>query len=283
MTYSTAAELEIIGRNGVVNIHETIGNQHIIKCRCLSSFWICTHPSNDGIAEHLQTDGYWESWVTQWVSVNVAPGSVCIDAGSNYGYYTYFLAQHGCRVYSIEANKHLIPLLEYANYLNGSWDRVHVLNKAVWEQSGKYISLHSADIRGNSFSGNDVTALDEVETLALDDLLQVEKKIDFIKLDIAGAEEKSLKGMQYIMKTNPQCICIMEFVPAYYTNNGKDFFESLKAAFKVSYIDFDSSEVALHHYTFFQNDPFNCRMLVIRNKFHADVTTNLLSILKNIE
>lgn len=268
MEYRTIEELEIIGKGGASSFDESIGNTPVKRCRCLSSFWVCTNTEKDGIAEHLHQDGFWESWITQWISMNIKPGSVCIDAGSTYGYYTFFFAQHGCKVYSIEANRELIPLLEYANYCNGSWDRVKIINKAVYNSSGKLVSLKYSDSIGGSNikNENDSNGNLFVETIALDELLQFEKKIDFVKLDISGSEELAWKGMQKIMQTNPSCICIMEFSPAYYNNRGKDFFESFLVSHRVAYIDYTGAEIPLTDYGFFTTDKENWRMIIIRNK-----------------
>jgi FkbM family methyltransferase len=283
MKYQTIEELERISAFGAVSFNEQLGQQSIVRCRALASYWLCTFPNQDGIAEHLNKDGYWESWITQWISVNVQPGSVCIDAGATYGYYTFFLSHHGCKVYSIEANPALIPLLEYANYLNGSYDRVTILNKAVFDRSGYHGQLGFTDtIGGTSVSANKEGGI-LIETIALDELLMFEKRIDFVKLDISSSEEAAWKGMQRIMQSNPDCICIMEFAPVYYKNRGRDFFQEIASRYHIFYIDGTGAEVRLKDYSFFENDQQNWRMLVIRTVIDKQQPNNILTLLHALD
>ncbi len=284
MKYQSVEELEKIGRTGSISFDEQIGFKKIKRCRILSSYWLCTNPDKDGIAEHLNSDGYWESWITQWISANVSPGSVCVDAGATYGYYTFFLAQHGCRVYSIEANPELIPLLEYSNFLNGSSDRVSIINKAVSDNGGQQVRLGFTDtIGGTSINADDHYGSIHVNTIALDELLTIEKKIDFVKLDISASEALAWEGMQTIMRTNAMCTCVLEFAPAYYPHKGRDFFNRLQTKYMIYYIDYTGTETPLYDYSIFENSSNNWLMLVIRNISSINPANNILSVLQAID
>lgn len=284
MKYQGVGELEKIGRAGSVSIDELIGFRKIKRCRILSSYWLCTNPGKDGVAEHLNNDGYWESWITQWVSENVSPGSVCIDGGATYGYYTYFLAQHGCRVYSIEANTELIPLLEYSNFLNGSIDRVTIINKAISNKSGEQVRLGFSDtIGGTSINANDDYGSIHVGTIALDELLAVEKKIDFVKLDISASELLAWEGMQTIMQVNPMCTCILEFAPAYYPDGGRNFINTLLTDHFVYHINSAGEEIPLHDFSIFEDPSINWLMLVIKSRSTTMPANNILSVLQAID
>lgn len=284
MEYHSVEDVEKIGKVGVISFDRIIGNKNIKQSRILSSFWLCLFDQKDGLAEHLNEDGYWESWITHWVSMNVQPASICIDAGATYGYYTYLLAQHGCKVYSIEANPDLIPLLEFSNYLNGTHDRVTIINKAVSNKSNQQIRLGFSDsIGGTSINANGERGSILVETLALDEILLLEPKIDFVKLDISSSEELAWEGMQRVMETNRNCICIMEFSPGYYNDNGKPFFNKIHEKYTTSYIDGTGSEISIDDYSFFEKDNQNWRMLVIRNKQESTVPNDLLSMLYALE
>lgn len=284
MRYQDVKELEKIGRVGIISFDEQLGLRRIKRCRALSSYWLCTNPSKDGIAEHLNEDGFWESWVTQWISKNIPPGAVCIDGGATYGYYTFFLAQHGCRVYSIEANTDLIPLLEYSNFLNGTKDRVTVINRAISDRGGRQVRLGFSDtIGGTSINAGDAHGSICVHTMALDELLLIEKKIDFVKLDISASEALAWKGMQKIMQTNPSCVCILEFAPEYYPQKGRDFFNGLVEKQMVYYIDFTGKEIPLRDYGFFEDSKHNWLMLVIRNVSSIYPGNNIISALQTVD
>lgn len=284
MEYRTCAELEMIGKTGAASFDQLIGEQAVRKCRVLSSYWVCTFSGKDGIAEHLAEDGFWESWITCWISNNVKPGSVCIDAGSTYGYYTFFLAQHGCRVYSIEANPALIPLLEYANYLNGSYDRVTIINKAVANESGKSLRLGFSDsIGGTSVNLSAENGSVHVESILLDDLLVLEKRFDFIKLDVSGSEQRALEGMKKIFSVNPACTCIMEFAPSYYPEKGLGFFNNLLQQFFIACIDVNGQEVMIRDYSFFENRTEPWVMLVLRTRYSAAQSPELIVALRDLD
>ena len=281
MRYSTTAELENIGRVGALAVDSSFAGEDIVKARALSSFWVCTYKKQDGISEHIAEDGFWESWITLWVSQHVAPGAVCIDAGANLGYYTFFLCQHGCKVYSFEANPALIGLLEYSSYLNGASDRVIIINKAVSDKSGESIRLGLTDsIGGTSINNDGKNGLIFVDSFKLDDLLISESKIDFIKLDIAGSEWNAIKGMQNIFLSNPKCICILEFCPVYYSDKGRGFFNFLQENFFVSRILYDGSEEAVSE-DFLDENNIDWIMFVIRTKVRT-MTNRLLNILKEL-
>lgn len=267
MEFFSTYDLEKISKAGVFFQPFKLGAQNLYKTRILSSFWLCTKEGKDGIAEHLREDGYWESWVTLWISKHVAPGSICIDAGATYGYYSFFLAQHGCKVYSIEANPELVLLLEYALQLNGAYDRIKVINSAVSEKSAETVALGFSDsIGGTSIRLTNAAKKIYVKTIALDEILEFEPRIDFVKLDIAGSEELAWKGMQNIIKVNPACICLMEFSPVHYTNKGRDFFNALLEESNVSYINHSGDELPLYDFSIFEQTNYQWQMLVIRSK-----------------
>lgn len=272
MEFFSTYDLEKIGKAGAFFQQFKLGNQNLFKTRVLSSFWLCTKEGNDGIAEHLREDGYWESWVTLWISKHVAPGAICIDAGATYGYYSFFLAQHGCKVYSIEANPELILLLEYSLQLNGAYDRVSVINGAVSEKSAETVVLGFSDsIGGTSIRLKDAEKKIYVKTIALDALLEVEPRIDFVKLDIAGSEELAWNGMQNIMRINPACICLMEFSPVHYFNKGRDFFNRLLKDNYISCINHNGEEFPVPDFSIFEQTNYQWQMLVIRSKIVQDI------------
>lgn len=267
MEFFSTYDLEKISKAGTFFQPIKLGAKNLRKTRVLSSFWLCTNEGKDGIAEHLCEDGYWESWVTLWISKHVMPGSVCIDAGATYGYYSFFLAQHGCKVYSIEANPELVLLMEYSLQLNGANDRVKVINRAVSEKSDETVVLGFSDsIGGTSIRLANADKKIYVNTIALDEILEFEPKIDFVKLDIAGSEELAWRGMQHIRKVNPACVCLMEFSPVHYSNKGRDFFNQLLSDNYVSYINHDGDELLIYDFSIFEQTNYQWQMLVVRSK-----------------
>lgn len=270
MKYNSRNEVELIGKSGLFSYGDVFADGSPFKVsRVLSSYWICTRPTGPDLAELLMKDGFWESWITLWISNNIDPGSVCIDVGANYGYYTFFLAHHGCRVISVEANPELTKYLAKSIELNGCADRVRVFNRAAANSSGEIVNLNIDD---NVVGGSSIQPRGEggkrlpVETMILSDILLFEPKIDFIKMDIEGAEEQAWKGIEKIMKTNKQCKIIIEFSPISYENQGRDFFTLLQNNYEIGFVDSDGLEKTITDFSFFEKDLNQFEMLIITNR-----------------
>ena len=268
MQYSNRAQVEAIGLAGAESYEDFIGDAPVVISRQLSSYWIVTKQIDVGLAEHHKRDGFWEAWITLWFSKNVKPKSVCIDAGANYGYYTFFLAQHGCRVFAIEANPELIPMLKKSIELNGCDDRVEVFNLAVSDTDGREIVFNTYPCTGDSslFERPDI-AKDggnfTTTSVTLDELST--GKIDFIKMDIEGSEPFAWKGMQKLLDRNPDCVVLMEFSPTVLSNGGRDFFEEILSSSNISYVDYDGEEKEVVSYPF-EHEMDELKMLVLRRK-----------------
>lgn len=269
MQFFSRLEVELIGKNGIRVFNGQLDNKTpFTASRILSSFWICTKPTGVDIAENLIRDGFWESWITLWISNNVKPGSICIDAGANYGYFTFFLANHGCQVVAIEANKELIQFLNKSNELNGSADRVLIINKAITDRSWQTVVLNVNDeMIGSStlFPMEGAKSL-EIDTISLNDVLFLKSHVDFVKMDIEGAEEKAWLGMQRLWEVNRNCTLLMEFSPIFYTNFGRDLYELISRDFIIHYVDTDGFDKPVSDFTFFENDLNEFKMLAIRKK-----------------
>lgn len=269
MRYNSRDELELIGKTGAFSYDDRFTDGTPFKVsRLISSYWVCTRPIGPDLAELLMKDGYWESWITLWISNNIKPGSVCIDAGANYGYYTFFLAQHGCRVISIEANSELMRFLQRSVELNGCADRVRLLNKAVTDRSWEtiYLNVKEDTIGGSTILQADTGKKLPVETIMLNDLLLLEPRIDFLKMDIEGAEEMAWSGIKKLFQYNRDFVALIEFSPVCYHNSGRDFFNTLQRDYRVSFIDSDGLDKPVNDFSFFEKDLDQLEMLVIRNR-----------------
>lgn len=270
MRYFDRTEVERIGKAGV-HYYQT-GNY--IVARQMSAYWVCADPNDKGLTPHMMHDGFWEAWITLWMGQNVQPGSTCLDVGANIGFYTFYLAQHGCKVISFEPMPKCAELLHRSNELNGTQDRVTIENYAVTDGAQKEIKLweitsqlmnttvipQSAE-RGPSF---DMRAISLDKYFAKKEALK--KSISFIKIDVDGSEHLIWKGMQKFLKDNPACVILMEFVPGFYPGNGRDFFNELMEKRNVSYVDYAGKDQPIHSYDFIAQDNEPYRMLVLRAK-----------------
>ena len=224
--------------------------------KVLNSFYLYTDPNELSVGQWLSKHGYWESWVTSWMTNNIQSGYVCVDVGANYGYYTRlmeFLSKSSGSVYAFEANKSLSDLvtnsiLEYP--LNDAAP-VKMFNIAVSDRPG-IVTLNippmylggSSIVWGeqnlpSSIENSLWTESAEVESDTLDNILNDIEHINLIKMDIEGAEYLAWTGMQ---KTLDKTDVIVLELGSYSDSGLKD---DIYLKYNVTYIDVDGSEKEL--------------------------------------
>ena len=135
--------------------------------------------------------------------VGVSEGDCVIDAGACWGdtslLFAYDSGESG-RVLSFEFEESNLAVLDYVLNLNCDLaGRISVVQKALWNQSGARLSF-SANGPATRVSNGEGTK--QVETLSIDDLSEEVGKIDFIKMDIEGAELEALKGAENTIRKN---------------------------------------------------------------------------------
>lgn len=134
--------------------------------------------------------------------VKVEKGDVVIDAGGCYGdtalYFAHEAGEDG-RVYSFEFLPENLVIFNQNMSLNPELSRrIKLVRMPVWSRSGEALF-----VTGNgpatrvSPSTNQPNAIRQ-ETIAIDDVVGNEKlgRVDFIKMDIEGAELKALYGAE---------------------------------------------------------------------------------------
>ena len=131
-------------------------------------------------------------------------GDVIVDVGAGYGWEALYYARKvgpSGRVIAIEAHPGLAAMLERSVQLNG-FDQVTCLNYAVAEKRGTlFIEDDLAHHLGNAVIGTEEAGL-PVEAISLDELAgQLGLgRIDFIKMNIEGAERLAIEGMGEVIK-----------------------------------------------------------------------------------
>lgn len=210
--------LEAAIRRRCINI--PVGDDAIL-CRVLGRYKFYIDNRDRGLAPHLMLDGFWEYWVSDFIWRNVKSGATVVDIGANLGYYTVMLADlvgPTGRVVAFEPNPRLFNLLQSNVEINGFRSRTQCHAKAVTGISGEVLNfvIPPTDPK----NGGLMVPLPDhqprpgmielpVETLALDDLNV--GPIDFIKIDVEGAEEALWSGIQQTIKRSPDIQIILEF------------------------------------------------------------------------
>ena len=162
---------------------------------------------------------------------HIKKGDVVLDIGANIGFYTKILADlvgETGMVYAFEPDKtNFKHLQKNAGHLKNAV----LINKAVSDKTGT-ITLYQSDLLNvdhKTYATENYTSKTEIECVAIDDII-VDKKVDFIKIDIQGYEYFAFQGMQEVFKHNKNLKIITEFYPLGLANakiEPIDFFEQL--------------------------------------------------------
>jgi len=177
------------------------------------------------------------------VRAMVKPGMVCLDIGANMGIYTFLLAElvgEDGRVHAYEPAPENALLLGMAVKANHAGNVV-VEQKAVADTDGT-IALHLCEEHTGDhsiFARNDSRKTVDVQKVAIDEEIKrntprhkvwaksratasaqrqqasahASGRVDFIKMDIQGAEGLALQGMRETCKRNNDLVLLMEFSP----------------------------------------------------------------------
>ena len=114
---------------------------------------------------------------------------VIYDCGANIGLSCLYFKNifPNSRIKAFEADPHIVQILS-SNLKN--LKNVEVIDKAVWiDSEGVEISLEGADAASVYGSENKV----KVDSVSLNKLIENEKRIDMLKIDIEGAETDVIK------------------------------------------------------------------------------------------
>jgi len=150
--------------------------------------------------------GTYELEETEIVKQAVKKGDVVVDLGANIGYYTLLLSKlvgKNGKVFSFEPEPKNFALLKN-NVKTNKCSNVILENKGVSDRTGKAkLWLRSDSNKG----GHRLIPINksihhskpiEIDIITFDDYFK--DKIDFVKIDVEGAEIMVLKGMKNALK-----------------------------------------------------------------------------------
>jgi FkbM family methyltransferase len=177
----------------------------------------------------------WVDLADHWVGVNVVrarfereeteaalrlvePGATVLDIGANIGYYTMLLANRvgpGGHVHAFEPGDDNFDLLRRSLAENRFEDRVSLHHCALSNQAGEqYIAIDLVGLNsGAHYLVQDRStvqarhALQRVTLARLDDL-PVHRPLDFVKIDVEGAERLCVEGgRRTLAEDRPTIMC----------------------------------------------------------------------------
>lgn len=159
---------------------------------------------------------------TQWLKAQVKPDWVFFDVGANFGYYSMLAsaASRGrARVYAFEPLASNCALIERNKSLNG-FERVEVFKTALSDQEGEtgfFVPPASCSGVGHIIGGEGGPSdghVETVQTTTLDNFVARHglDRLDFLKIDVEGAETRVLRGGREALSRFRPTIMI-EFFP----------------------------------------------------------------------
>ena len=133
------------------------------------------------------------------------PGTVFVDGGANTGVFTFTgarLVGAAGRVLAFEPGATCFDALQRSLALN-RFEQVQLRRQALSDHVGSAQLFHHAG-QENSFSlgGASDVACEEISTITLDQVVEEKRlpRVDFIKLDVEGAEQLVLQGARRVLR-----------------------------------------------------------------------------------
>jgi FkbM family methyltransferase len=212
------------------------------------------------LSPSLILTGEYEVPLTNYFLSHLRADSHCLDVGANFGYFTCLMGRkcpHG-KVLGIEPDRHVFELARDNIHINGLQSHATVRQAAVCDRDDR-ITLHRRITRSGNTSiqrvsddfiewmGEPKPTSFEVDSLRIDSLLpHFDQRIDFIKIDVEGAEPLALRGARRTIAANPQVRIILEWSPGQIHAAGFDvtaFVAELGAmGLQIADIDIEGSE-----------------------------------------
>jgi FkbM family methyltransferase len=148
--------------------------------------------------------GEYEHWETRTLKRIIRPGWTVLDAGANMGYYTLLLARlvgPTGRVDAIEPAAATFAALKRNLKLN-TMPQVRLHRLALADRVGESQLRHGAHSGIAHLADVAVDTDEPVQVLTLDEFVAREElaRLDFVKIDIEGAEGRFLKGGESTIK-----------------------------------------------------------------------------------
>lgn len=189
----------------------------VMLCRILGRYKLYVPASDVGFGAHVMMEGMWEGWLTTFVVRRIKPGMTVVDVGANHGYYTLLLAdlvEATGKVVALEPHPMTATLLRRSVFVNGFEGRVEVVEAAAVARDGEQLAFYAnptepknACLVSGMELGGDVTA---VQGVTLDSALAAYPRVDFMKIDVEGAEEDTMGGAMGVIRRDRPDI-LLEF------------------------------------------------------------------------
>lgn len=177
----------------------------------------------DFIGGEIYVNGIFEKAEAKFVTKFLKPGMVFFDIGANFGQYTLFGAKcvgPNGKVHSFEPSNRMFAELTFNVGINGFSDICILNNVALSNKEGiarlsKYengCEVYGSLGNQNRLSDSFILGYEEVKTVTIDSYIQRHNinHVDFVKMDIEGAELLVLKGANELLNRADSPTIVLE-------------------------------------------------------------------------
>lgn len=206
------------GRRTAMNVAEKLGANPGLGLHKVGDDFTLDMKTGDFIERSIYYSAY-EFEIVQQFRRYVKPGATVLDIGANLGFYTVLsskLAGPSGKVFAVEANPLMQKRLESTLDINRV-SNVTILPFAASSEAGEVvIHIPSGGSHGEASLAQQDWAAKEtfaIPAKRLDDVLAGER-IDFVKIDVEGAEFMALSGTAGLLREHKPTL-LVELVPRF--------------------------------------------------------------------
>lgn len=171
--------------------------------------------------------GVYEKDEIEFFCAHFQEGMTFVDVGANVGLYTALAIHRGARsVLAIEPHAETFGFLQKTVEANAPACPVALENAAAGREPGQLTLYSNPDNKGDNrlypdpmLSGQQIAKVDTLDALCKQHGIS---QIDFLKIDVQGAEMLVLDGARSILANSPGCLVMTEFWPAGLEKCGTD-------------------------------------------------------------
>jgi FkbM family methyltransferase len=236
--------------------------------------------SHDSIvAPYLIKNAVYETELTKYLLNNIKADSVFVDVGANIGYYTCLANKKifSGKVFAFEPNELAFRLLQRNVMINWPNCPVSVENVAVGKCKGevyfknyKYRFVNSQILAGEEEGEINTGEITRVPVIPLDEYFPRDQRIDFLKVDVEGAELDVLMGAKITIANNPHLKILMEWSVDQLKNQNTNPIDVLRFlsghGFMPSQLDWKDGSSTPITYEFIERKEYICSVLFEKHK-----------------